>query len=1144
MTGFLYIFLLFLLCLQLKIIVAIYDEQAGEFDWLKENIGIIEHSVTGTLKYHDKLFVSTSNSVISSIGKNNGISDWRNVLPKNIIIKDIVVSTKRLFIITKHNNISNVKALSLDKGYILWETSITSNDNDITDILIETSKQGLTILSGNAIHFLDMTTGTMLWKISGNDNEYEGLHPVFSQLVLPMSDTISESEKNQYIATGCFVNKLSKDTCANTFITTINNVKKSASFQLFEALNNVAVRNIRIRITSSPDNKMFYSSDIIYGITHSDLAVNVLVLLNEKVSSLDLMYSQSLEYVENGLAIDFIRDNSTINTNTLKQSILSKSDGNIMPIFSNCQSNSHSGINCQVFSLSVPVHVPGMPADLGQDMQPVLNSLGYCSGKDAASVGGSRHSSFGSVITSYTCIGIESTSKSSIISTLSTTKGITFSSDITTKTTTTLPNTAVNSIQHISNYAIDKGLNYILIVCSNGVTISLASSQSEQPIVWTRDESLSQMKQAIILDSFSTSTMDTTTTVNVDFWTRLKMQKVIITNNINDIKSNIIDFPIILSNTINDIIDNVKTSFIPQKKYSNRTAKLLSLAQDKKIRLNKKLQKLRLYGISMKSKRFGFDKISISLSSNINDENSNKKFIDANFKISLLDLTQGDILWSFQPILEKIHNDENIVLVKLVQLSRYDITFVVSTSIGNTFFWPIDLSSMMSSKIGDDGLTVNKLILPSSKLNLVNQPVVSINSVGKNDLVGISNSDNRRYKMVHLQEKDVNAVKVSLFPSSVIDDTDVADRLVLGEYVHSIDKITGLFQSFLITSYFNTKDSIFRIYSTSTVSSVLFSPQTEQIVSITYPTSNDVIDQKYTVLGDDSLLIKYYNPHTVFIVTATHSTYPKEGIDEQSKQESLQGTLLDTISGKIIYRITHDGGSGPVKAVLVENFIFYSYWNSIAKRTELSSIALYEGMVERFGLNPFKSTSSSPSLQQLSRDSQFSAFNAAPPIGIQKTYLLQRGVSTLQHTKTANGVANKHILIATTNGQVFAFDMRQIHPRRPIQDPTQAEKAEGLQKYSPFILFNPQTAVTLDYSVKGGINKIISTPSKLESTSLVLSFGSLDIQFNRVTPSQGFDLLSDDFNHSLLVAILTALGCGVFMVKKMYKKKSLGQAWV
>lgn len=1142
---YIYIFVIFVLLLKLNNIEAIFEEQSGEFDWLKENIGNIEHSVTGTSKYHDKLFVSTSNSVITSIGKNNGISDWRNVLPKNTIIKDIVVSTKSLFLITKNNNVSTCKALSLDAGYILWETAITSNDNDITDIVIETSKQGLSILSGNSIHFLEMSTGVMLWKISGNDNEYEGLHPIFSQLVLPNIDENNDRDdkKNQYIATGCFVNKLSNETCVNTFVTTINNFKKSASFQLFEALNNVSVRNIRSKITSRPDSKMFYSSDIIYGITNSDLSVNVLLLMNGKVSSLDLVYSQSLEYVGNDSTMDFIRGNTAVNTNTLKQSILLKSDGNNIPIISNCQLTSQSEINCQVFSLSVPMHVPGMPADVSQDLKPVLNSLGHCSGKDAASVGGARHNLFSSVITSYTCIGLESTSDSSIISTVLTTKGPTLSHDIATKTTHIFPNTALNSIQHISNYVNDKDLSHILIVCSNGLTISLTSSKSLPSIVWSRDESLSHMKQAIILDSFSTSTMDATTTVNVDLWTRLKLQKQMIENNINDIKLYLIDFPIILLNTINDIIDNVKTTMVPKKKFPNRNAKLLSMAQDKKIRLNKRLQKLQLFGISMKSKRFGFDKISVSLSSNINDKNSNKKFSDANFKISLLDLTQGDILWSLQPILNNIHKDELVALVKLVQLSRYDITFVVSTSIGNTFFWHIDLFSMMSSKIGDDGLTVNKLILPNSQLNLVNQPVISINSIGKNDLSGISNSDNRHYIMVHLQEKNANGVKVSLFPSSVIDNAN-ADRLIVGEYVHTIDKTTGLFQSFLITNFSNTKDSIFRIYNTSTVSSVLFSPQTEKIVSITYPTSNDVIDQRYTVLGDDSLLIKYYNPHIVFIVTATHITYPKDSIDEQSKQESLQGTLLDTISGKIIYRITHDGCSGPVKAILVENFIFYSYWNSIAKRTELSSIALYEGMVERFGLNPFKSTTSSPSLQQLSRDSQFSAFNAALPIGIQKTYLLQRGVSTLQHTKTANGVANKHILIATTNGQVYAFDMRQIHPRRPIQDPTQAEKLEGLQKYSPFILFNPQTAVTLDYSVKGGINNIISTPSKLESTSLVLSFGSLDIQFNRVTPSQGFDLLSDDFNHSLLASVLTALGCGVVMLKKMYTKKSLGQAWI
>ena len=49
MKVILYIFILFLLCLKLKNIEAIFEEQAGEFDWLKENIGnIVQVKITGS----------------------------------------------------------------------------------------------------------------------------------------------------------------------------------------------------------------------------------------------------------------------------------------------------------------------------------------------------------------------------------------------------------------------------------------------------------------------------------------------------------------------------------------------------------------------------------------------------------------------------------------------------------------------------------------------------------------------------------------------------------------------------------------------------------------------------------------------------------------------------------------------------------------------------------------------------------------------------------------------------------------------------------------------------------------------------------------------------------------------------------------
>ncbi|KAJ1432058.1 hypothetical protein B484DRAFT_34793 [Ochromonadaceae sp. CCMP2298] len=164
---------------------------------------------------------------------------------------------------------------------------------------------------------------------------------------------------------------------------------------------------------------------------------------------------------------------------------------------------------------------------------------------------------------------------------------------------------------------------------------------------------------------------------------------------------------------------------------------------------------------------------------------------------------------------------------------------------------------------------------------------------------------------------------------------------------------------------------------------------------------------------------------------------------------------------------------------------------------------------------------------------------------MQKTFTLPHAVTALQHTVTAQGIAHKHVLLGLRNGQVFSVDMRQIHPRRPFSEPSPAEKTEGLQRYSPFLALNPLAAVTHNYSLPRGVSHIISAPSRLESSSVVFSFGggAVDLHVNRVMPSQDFDMLASDFHYSLLVAILLALASVVLVLQRMQQRQALSSAW-
>ena len=74
-----------------------------------------------------------------------------------------------------------------------------------------------------------------------------------------------------------------------------------------------------------------------------------------------------------------------------------------------------------------------------------------------------------------------------------------------------------------------------------------------------------------------------------------------------------------------------------------------------------------------------------------------------------------------------------------------------------------------------------------------------------------------------------------------------------------------------------------------------------------------------------------------------------------------------------------------------------------------------------------------------------------------------------------------------------------------------------------------------------GICVIVTSPSGLESTVLVFVYGQ-DLYGTRVAPSKGFDLIEDDFKHSLMAAVLVSLLAASYGSRKLARGKILNQA--
>ncbi len=127
-------------------------------------------------------------------------------------------------------------------------------------------------------------------------------------------------------------------------------------------------------------------------------------------------------------------------------------------------------------------------------------------------------------------------------------------------------------------------------------------------------------------------------------------------------------------------------------------------------------------------------------------------------------------------------------------------------------------------------------------------------------------------------------------------------------------------------------------------SSAFFDPRDERIVDVTYPSAQDAVHVPYSILGDDSVLLKFLNPHVALITTisaaSTANAVTTDGGDSNatsgedgnaegdSSSTTLFWTLVDTVTGKVIIRLHQESAALPVHAILLENHIVATYWNT------------------------------------------------------------------------------------------------------------------------------------------------------------------------------------------------------------------------
>jgi hypothetical protein len=143
---------------------AIFEEQAGEFDWKLDSIGMIERSVA----VGSSIVVTTEEGALASLDQSTGSIKWRAVLPRGSRTLQFMEIDGQLVTVTSNKQgsgggtvVVNVRGWSAKDGSLLWDTLINTDrqvnpSTEDAEVVYSATSRQLTVLHGNALHFITL----------------------------------------------------------------------------------------------------------------------------------------------------------------------------------------------------------------------------------------------------------------------------------------------------------------------------------------------------------------------------------------------------------------------------------------------------------------------------------------------------------------------------------------------------------------------------------------------------------------------------------------------------------------------------------------------------------------------------------------------------------------------------------------------------------------------------------------------------------------------------------------------------------------------------------------------------------------------------------------------------------------------------
>ncbi|KAL1894602.1 hypothetical protein Cpir12675_003589 [Ceratocystis pirilliformis] len=299
------------------------------------------------------------------------------------------------------------------------------------------------------------------------------------------------------------------------------------------------------------------------------------------------------------------------------------------------------------------------------------------------------------------------------------------------------------------------------------------------------------------------------------------------------------------------------------------------------------------------------------------------------------------------------------------------------------------------------------------------------------------------------------------------------------------------------------------------------------IAKVSHRDAHDPVASIGRVLGDRSVLYKYLNQNTI-LITLTNS-----------EESTLINSLIDTISGQVIFSSTHKGVdvNKEFDCVLSENWMACTFFAKYVVQDGTGRVlnGVHLVMTDLYESNKTNDRGPLGMSEEASMLSPYEVPNTVGlPHAVSQAYIISTPITALAVSQTRQGITRRQILAhAPDLHSVFGLPREMFDPRRPVgRDPSKDEfEAESLPRYTANIELDPKTTLSHVREVIG-ITGILSIPTNMESTSLLVSYG-VDLFSTRLSPSMQFDVLGRGFDRVSLVGTCLALFGGVIALKPL-----------